>query len=108
MPAIIADLCAMRLTKGSDLLEESGHKTLVYYVLPDRHWIKLKAINPLERIMREMRRRTRVVVAFSNSESCLNLAAARMRHIAGTQWSIRKYMNMTPLFADKNQATSAA
>ncbi|GKX36260.1 MAG: hypothetical protein MnENMB40S_38780 [Rhizobiaceae bacterium MnEN-MB40S] len=38
-----------------------------------------------------------------DSKSCLNFAAARLRHIAGTQWSTRKYINMSPLFADQNQ-----
>ena len=58
--------------------------------------------------MREIRRRTRVVGAFPDGQSCLNLAAARLRHIAGTQWSTRKYMNMTPLHAAKNEAYGAA
>ncbi len=108
MQAIIADLRSMRLTKAADFMEESGHETLTYYAFPDSHWVKLKTNNPLERIMREIRRRTRVVGAFPDGKSCLNLAAARLRHIAGTQWSTRKYMNMTPLFADQNQATGAA
>ena len=64
--------------------------------------------NPLERIMREIRRRTRVVGAFPDGQSCLNLAAARLRHIAGTRWSTRKYMNMAPLRAAKNEAYGAA
>ncbi len=46
--------------------------------------------------MREICRRTRVVGAFQEGQSCLNLAAARLRHIIGTQWSARKYMNMAP------------
>lgn len=58
--------------------------------------------------MREIRRRTRVVGAFPNGKPCLNLAAARLRHIAGTQWSTRKYMNMTPLFADQTQGAVVA
>ena len=58
--------------------------------------------------MREIRRRTRVVGAFPDGKSCLNLAAARLRHIAGTQWSARKYMNMTPLFADQTQGAVVA
>ncbi|MGD9295082.1 MAG: transposase, partial [Roseobacter sp.] len=62
----------------------------------------------LERIMREIRRRTRVVGAFPDGKSCLNLAAARLRHIAGTHWSTRKYMNMTPLFADQTQGAVVA
>ena len=44
--------------------------------------------------MREIRRRTRVVGAFPDGQSALNLAAARLRHIAGTKWSIKRYMNM--------------
>ena len=43
--------------------------------------------------------RTLVVGAFPDGQSCLNLAAARLRNIAGTQWSTRKYMNMDPLYA---------
>jgi putative transposase len=61
--------------------------------------------------MREIRRRTRVVGAFPDGQSCLNLAAARLRHIAGTQWSprsTRKYMNMAPLRAAQNEAYGAA
>jgi len=46
--------------------------------------------NPLERIMREIRRRTRVVGAFPDGSSALNLAAARLRHIAGTRWSTKR------------------
>jgi transposase-like protein len=102
MAAVIAELRAMRLGKAAELLEEHGHETLTYYGYPDSHWLKLRTNNPLERIMREIRRRTRAVGAFPDGQSCLNLAAARLRHIAGTQWSTRKYMNMTPLFAEQN------
>ena len=44
--------------------------------------------------MRETRRQTRVVGAFPDGQSALNLAAARLRHIAGTKWSLKRYMNM--------------
>ena len=108
MQAVIVDLRAMKLVKAAELLEEYGHETLTYYGFPDSHWIKLKTNNPLERIMREIRRRTRVVGAFPDGKSCLNLAAARLRHIAGTQWSTRKYMNMTPLFADQTHGAVVA
>jgi hypothetical protein len=50
--------------------------------------------NPLERILREIRRRTRVVGAFPDGQSALNLAAARLRHIAGTAWSTKRYLNV--------------
>src|ERR1700752_3867967 len=51
----------------------------------------------LERIMRETRRRPRVVGAFPDGKSCLTLAAARLRYIAGSAWSAKRYMNMRPL-----------
>ena len=47
--------------------------------------------------MREIRRRTRVVGAFPDGESALNLAAVRLRHIAGTRWSTTRYMDMSLL-----------
>ena len=57
--------------------------------------------------MREIRRRTRVVGAFPDGQSYLNLAAARLRHIAGTNWSMRRYMNMDPLHTANNQTQGA-
>ena len=44
--------------------------------------------------MREIRRRTRVVGAFPDGKSALMLAAARLRHIAGTQWGTKRYLCM--------------
>jgi putative transposase len=41
--------------------------------------------------LREIRRRTRVVDAFPDGQSRLYLAAAHLRHIAGTQWSTKRY-----------------
>ena len=46
-------------------------ETLTYYAFPDIHWQKIRTNNPLERIMREIRRRTRVVGAFPDGQSCL-------------------------------------
>ena len=61
----------------------------------------------LERIMKEIRRRTRVVGAFPDGQSCLNLAAARLRYIAGTRWSAKCYMNMRPLYQPQVPQTEA-
>ena len=76
-----------RRAEAADLVEQAVHETLTYYGFPDIHWQKIRTNNPLERIMKEIRRRTRVVGAFPDGQSCLNLAAARLRHIAGTTWS---------------------
>src|SRR5215471_16597834 len=64
------------------------------YAFPEEHWRRIRTNNPLERILREIRRRTRVVGAFPDGQSALNLAAARLRHIAGTAWSTKRYLNV--------------
>ena len=91
---VIEKLRAQRLAKAADLVETSIHETLSYYAFPDEHWRRIRTNNPLERILREIRRRTRVVGAFPDGQSALNLAAARLRHIAGTAWSTKRYLNM--------------
>jgi transposase-like protein len=53
--------------------------------------------NPQEAINKQIRRRMRVVGAFPDDNSALMLAAARLRHIAGTQWGMKRYMNMDRL-----------
>ena len=58
-------------------------------------------------ILREIRRRPRVVGAFPDGQSCLNLAAARLRYIAGTAWSAKCYMNMKPLYQPQVLQTEA-
>ncbi len=50
--------------------------------------------DPPGRITKEIRRRTRVVGAFPDGQSCLNLAATRLRYIGGAAWSAKFYMNM--------------
>jgi len=94
---VVAKLRAARLRKAAELVEAGVAETLAYYAFPEPHWRRIRTNNPLERIIREIRRRTRVVGAFPDRESALNLAAARLRHIAGTHWSTRRYLDMQPL-----------
>jgi transposase-like protein len=47
--------------------------------------------------MREIRRRTRVVGAFPDGNSALMLVAARLRHVAGTNWGSKRYLDMDRL-----------
>jgi hypothetical protein len=104
---IVDDLRAARMNTAADLIERSVSETLTYYAFPDIHWQKIRTNNPLERIMREIRRRTRVVGAFPDGQSCLNLAAARLRYVAGTAWSAKRYMNMRPLYLSQTMQTGA-
>ena len=56
---------------------------------------------------REIRRRTRVVGTFLDGNSALMLVCARLRHVAGTQWGNKKYMNMKHLEAACQDASIA-
>ena len=94
---IVDELRTMRLRKAADLVEVNINETLCYYRYPQTHWLRIKTNNPLERIMREIRRRTRVVGAFPDGNSALMLVAARLRHIAGTKWGTRRYLSMEAL-----------
>jgi transposase-like protein len=80
-----------------DLVDRCIDETLTYYRHPDTRWQRIRTNNPLERIMREIRRRTRVVGAFPDGQSALMLCAARLRHIAGTKWGTRRYLSMEAL-----------
>jgi transposase-like protein len=91
---VVARLCELRLATAAELVETAVLETLAYYAFPEEHWRRIRTNNPLERIMREIRRRTRAVGAFPDGNSALNLAAARSRHIAGTRWSTKRYLNM--------------
>ncbi len=95
---IVAKLNQMKLPKAAELVDEKIHETLTYYKYPDTHWQRIRTNNPLERIMREIRRGTRVVGAFPDGHSALMLVAARLRHIAGTKWGAKRYLCMEPLF----------
>ena len=84
----------MKLRQAAQKIRESIAETLSYYDFPSAHWRRIRTNNPLERIMREIRRRTNVVGAFPDGNSALMLVAARLRHIAGTRWSSKRYLNM--------------
>jgi transposase-like protein len=102
--AVIAELARMKLGKLAEWMTASVAETLAYLAFPSEHWRRIRTNNPLERIMREIRRRTRVVGAFPDSESALNLAAARLRHVAGSRWSTRRYLNAELLKEDRHAA----
>jgi putative transposase len=84
----------MKLSAAAKLVEDSIDQTLTYYSYPSEHWLKLKTNNPMERLLKEARRRTKVVGAFPDGHSALMLVAARLRHVSATNWGTRKYMNM--------------
>lgn len=95
--AVVAKLRAMKLSKASQAVAEGIEETLPYMAFPREHRTRIRTNNALERIMREIRRRTRVVGAFPDGNSALMLVAARLRHIASTKWGTRRYLDMARL-----------
>src|SRR5690606_9370638 len=95
--AVASKLEGMRLGKAAELVRAGSEETLAYMAVLREHWRGIRTNNMLERIMREIRRRTRVVGAFPDGRSALTLVAARLRHIAGTRWGRRRYLDMDRL-----------
>ena len=55
------------------------------------------ALVTLERLNREIKRRTKPIGAFPDGNSALMLVCARLRHVTGSDWGIKRYMNMDHL-----------
>ncbi len=91
---VIKKLKEMRLGSAAKWVEENIEETLGYYGFPSSHWRRIRTNNPMERIIKEIRRRSRVVGAFPDGQSALMLCAARLRHISGTRWGSRRYLDM--------------
>ena len=96
---VAAALREMKLKEAAKKVEDGIEETLTYMGFPYEHWIRIRTNNVIERLNREIRRRTRVVGTFPDGNSALMLVCARLRHVAGTQWGNKKYMNMKHLYA---------
>ena len=97
--AVIAELKTMKLSDAARKIEDGVEETLTYFAFPSEHWTRIRTNNAIERLNREIRRRTRVVGCFPDGNSALMLVCARLRHVAGTQWGNKKYMSMKHLEA---------
>jgi transposase-like protein len=94
---MIEKLRSMKLKEAADILEAGYSETLSYTLFPRTHWRSLRTNNPMERMMKEIRRRTNVVGSFPDGRSALMLASARMRYMTYKEWGTRKYLNMDHL-----------
>ena len=105
--AVVAELRAMKLKEAAREIEDSIEETLTYCDFPIEHWTRIRTNNVIERLNREIRRRTRVGGCFPEGNSALMLACARLRHVVGTQWGNKKYMNMKHLEALQDETSVA-
>ena len=105
--AVVEELRTMKLKEAAKKVEDGIEETLAYCDFPSEHWSRIRTNNVIERLNREIRRRTRVVGSFPDGNSALMLVCARLRHVAGTQWGNKKYMNMKHLEDDLEDASIA-
>ena len=87
----------MKLSSAAKKLQDGIEETLTYMDFPTQHWTRIRTNNTIERLNREIKRRTKAIGAFPDGQSALMLVCARLRHVAGTQWGTRRYMNMDHL-----------
>ena len=86
-----------KLSSAAKKLQDGIEETLTYMDFPTQHWTRIRTNNTIERLNREIKRRTKAIGAFPDGQSALMLVCARLRHVAGTQWGTRRYMNMDHL-----------
>lgn len=96
--AVAQQLREMKLTAAAKKIETGIDETLTYMDYPAQHWNKIRTTNLIERVNREIKRRTRAIGAFPDSQSTLMLVCTRLRYIAGTDWGAKRYLNMQHLF----------
>lgn len=95
--SVVGKLRSMKLKEAADKLEKGMEETLTYMDFPREHWTRIRTNNGIERIMMEIRRRTRVVVAFPDGNSTLMLVCARLRHVSASSWGEKRYLCMDKL-----------
>ena len=84
--AVADDRESMRLKEAAKVVRDGYAETLAYCEMPCEHWRRIRTNNAIERLNREIRRRTRVVGTFPDGKSALMLVAARLKYVAGSEW----------------------
>ena len=83
----VADVVeSMRLKEAAKVVRGGYAETLAYCEIPREYWRRIRTSNAIERLNREIRRRTRVVGTFPDGKSALMLVAARLKYVAGSEW----------------------
>lgn len=95
--AVAATLDDMKLAAAARCVREGAAETLTYTRFPMRHWRRIRTNNAIERLNREIRRRTRVVGTFPDGKSALMLVTARLKYVADSEWGSRRYLDVTLL-----------
>lgn len=96
---VSAEMEARRLKAAANCLREGIGETTTYLLpeFPDWHRRRIRTNDMIERLNREIRRRTRVVGSFPDGNSALMLICVRIRYVTANEWSNRRYLDMSRL-----------
>ena len=94
---IIEKLKDLKLNEAAGKVETAASETLTYMDFPREHWRRIRTNNAMERLNREIRRRTKSVGTFPDGRSALMLVCARLRYIEQSEWGQKTYLNMQHL-----------
>jgi putative transposase len=90
------ELYGKRFPKAVSVFEAGIEDTLTYLSFPGSHHAKLRTTNMLERLFKEVKRRTRVVGVFPNETSASTLAT-EIALRGSEEWALRRYLTMDAL-----------
>lgn len=97
--AKLIDAFANRHPKLADLMRRAEDDVLAYKTFPKEYWPKIHSTNPLERLNKEIKRRTNVVGIFPNEAAITRLVGALMLE-RNDEWAvIRRYMTLETVAA---------
>ena len=103
--AEVADaLEAMKLGAAAKVVREGCAEPLAYTDFPLQHWTRSRTNTAIERLNREIRRRTRVVGTFPDGKSALMLVTARLKYIVENEWGRRRYLDVSLLEDEEGKA----
>lgn len=97
--SVAKDMEARKLREAAKCLREGIGETTTYLLdeYPPEHRRRIRTNNMIERLNREIRRRTRVVGSFPDGRSALMLICARIRYVTANEWPNRRYLDTSRL-----------
>jgi putative transposase len=94
MQQLIHELEDRGYSKSADTAESFRFSLWNYRAFPREHWRRIRTTNELERINKELKRRTRVVGAFPSDQSFMRLGVSILIDINEEWMTTRKYLSM--------------